>query len=240
MKFEKIVSVIFMSAVICIFAGFFGLMFNIVNPNSLSLLPKKELKKIETVKPIPHETKKQGQIASERTLPAKKPENKNTAPVQQAQHPVAEVKEIKKSATPEVKPPAVEEKKVVTQEAAVVDDKKIDLEKAKKYFDSGKAVFVDARPEYVYIERHIKGAVSLSASRFNVQYDVIKDKLNKDDFYVIYCSSLTCHLSDMVAANLKERGFNNVKVFAAGWDEWNNAGYPIEGMKVKKGEVTGE
>ncbi|OGF49089.1 MAG: hypothetical protein A2231_04615 [Candidatus Firestonebacteria bacterium RIFOXYA2_FULL_40_8] len=370
MKLEKIISVIFMSVVISGFACFFGLLFNIINPNSISLIPKKEIKKVEAVKPSVTEIEKQPKtvpvkpvvskkpavievIAVEEKLidlaktkkyfdagkavfvdarpefvyverhikgavslsasrfnyqyerikdklnkdglyiiycsdtnchlsdlvaehlkergfknikifsagwnewnnsgypvegvkvktaitPVEPPEPKVSTPAQQIKSPAVEPKEIKKPVTSEVKIPVIVEKKPVTQEAPMPRDNTINLEQTKKYFDSGKVVFVDARPEYVYVERHIKGAVSLSASRFNLQYENMKDKLKKDDLYIVYCSSLTCHLSGYVAGYLEERGFKNVKVFAAGWDEWYGAGYPIEGLKVKKGEASGE
>ena len=169
MKFEKILSVIIMSAAICCFAGFFGLVFNVINPKGLSVLSKMEIKKVEAVKPVTPEVKSTEKITPVKKIPVKKPEVKVTV------KPPVYV-EVKKPVTPEIKP--------VTQEAAV--DKKIKLDEAKKLFDSGKAVFVDARPEFVYVERHIKGAVSLSASRFPFQYEQVKDKFKKDDLYVVY------------------------------------------------------
>ena len=223
MKLEKILSVIFMSVFICCFAGFFGLVFNIFNPKGLSIMEKMEIKKVEAVKPVTPEVKSTEKITPVKKIPVKNPEIKVTV------KPPVYV-EVKKTVTPEIKP--------VTQEAAV--DKKIRLDEAKRLFDSGKAVFVDARPEFVYVERHIKGAVSLSASRFEYQYEQIKDTLKKDVLYIVYCGSVTCHLSDFSAEKLIEKGFKNVKVFSDGWDEWHNAGYPIAGLRVKKEAVPGE
>lgn len=110
----------------------------------------------------------------------------------------------------------------------------IDLKEVKRLFDEGKAIFLDARPEFKYIEGHIKGAFSLSASRFAVQYEQIKDKIKKDDILVVYCSSVTCRLSNTVANNLKEKGFTNLKVFTNGWNSWEEAGFPIEGNRVER------
>lgn len=110
----------------------------------------------------------------------------------------------------------------------------IDLKTAKELFDKGKAIFIDARPQYRYIEGHIKGAISLSASMFIKQYEEVKDKIFKDDILVIYCSGTPCNLSDKVAANLKEKGFLNLKIFSGGWDSWVKEKYPVEGIRVNQ------
>jgi rhodanese-related sulfurtransferase len=110
----------------------------------------------------------------------------------------------------------------------------IHLKEAKAYFDSGKAVFVDTRPEFKYIESHIKGSLCLSASRFEVNYMTIKEKIKKDDLIIAYCNNVNCHLSDIVAGNLKAKGYKNILIFRAGWSEWEEKGYPIEGINVKK------
>ncbi|MFH1823867.1 MAG: rhodanese-like domain-containing protein [Candidatus Firestonebacteria bacterium] len=104
----------------------------------------------------------------------------------------------------------------------------VDLKRAKELFDEGKVIFLDTRPEFKYIEEHIKGAFSLSASRFNLQYEQVKDKIKKDDVLITYCSSVTCHLNEMVANNLKEKGFTNLKIFTGGWNSWKGAGFPTE------------
>ncbi|MCL5037770.1 MAG: rhodanese-like domain-containing protein [Chloroflexi bacterium] len=110
----------------------------------------------------------------------------------------------------------------------------INLTRAKELFDRGEAVFIDARAEHTYLEKHIKGALSLSASRFSRQYKNVKDKITKDTLLIIYCSSTTCQSSDYVANNLKDCGYINLKIFTGGWTEWLNADYPTQGFKVDK------
>jgi len=221
MRFLRILGVIFMSLVICFIAGSFGLFYNIINPKGLALIPKKTVAaEAEKVRPV---------------LPVKKPEVKiKIVPLAVPKPAVTESRKITNK-KPEivVLPPSAIEKPPVTKEAVTAAANRLNLEQAKLLFDSGKAVFVDARPEYTYIERHIQGAVSLSASRFTFQFEQKKDKLKKEDLYVVYCSSVTCHLSEIVAGYLDENGFKNVRIFTGGWDEWFTAGFPIEGLKVK-------
>ena len=126
--------------------------------------------------------------------------------------------------------------KTVTEEIKIIPAgfTLIDLEKAKRLFDEGSAKFLDARPEYKWLEAHIKGSYSLSASRFEKQYEDVKTKISPDDVLVIYCSNLTCKLSEHVAEYLEAKGFKKLYVFEGGWSEWEKAGYPIEGLKVQK------
>ena len=64
------------------------------------------------------------------------------------------------------------------------DAPRISLADAKKDFDDGTAIFLDARTEDSYKEEHVKGAV-------NVNYENWEKKLKslpKDKTIVVYCS----------------------------------------------------
>ncbi len=110
---------------------------------------------------------------------------------------------------------------------------KIDLSRTKALFDSGKAKFIDARPEFKFIEKRIRGAISLSASRYLIQFPVVKEKISRDDILVVYCNNPECKLSDNVANNLTADGYKNIFVFEAGWQAWVDAGYPVDGLEAK-------
>lgn len=108
----------------------------------------------------------------------------------------------------------------------------ITLRQAKAYFDKGDGFFVDARSRHSYYELHIPGAVSLSASKFDSQYDEFEEAIAKDALLIIYCQSITCRYSDIVANKLNGLGYRNIKIFAGGWTEWVQARYPVQGFKV--------
>ena len=69
--------------------------------------------------------------------------------------------------------------------AAVSDDvPRILLADAKKDYDDGTAVIIDARAEDVYKEEHIKGAI-------NITSETLKGKIKelpKDKTLIVYCS----------------------------------------------------
>ena len=99
---------------------------------------------------------------------------------------------------------------------------------AKEIYESGKAVFVDARAKEVYEDGRIKGAVSLP---INLYDDLIDDFMQKYPFttlVVTYCSGRECDDSHKLAQDLLEEGYTEVKVFIDGYPGWVEQGYPIE------------
>ena len=105
----------------------------------------------------------------------------------------------------------------------------LDLSAAKALFDSHSAYFVDARSESAYYISHIKGAHSLSYSRFDEQFPDFRQKINIESLIVVYCIGANCNKARNVAEKLKKNGYRNVRVFSGGLIEWSHAGFPMEG-----------
>ncbi len=105
----------------------------------------------------------------------------------------------------------------------------LDLAATKAIFDSHSACFVDARSEYSYYTSHIKGARSLSDSRFDEQFPDFRQKNSIETLIVVYCIGPSCGKARDVAEKLKKKGYRNVKVFSGGLIEWSRAGFPMEG-----------
>ncbi|HRU38502.1 MAG TPA: rhodanese-like domain-containing protein [Candidatus Goldiibacteriota bacterium] len=102
----------------------------------------------------------------------------------------------------------------------------IDIEEAKYLFDSGKAVFVDARGLSEYRESHIRGAVSIPTSATPEEIAALKSKLN-NKVLVTYCHGVGCHLSDKVAYKLYDEGYRKIAIFFSGWPKWQEHKYPV-------------
>ncbi len=107
------------------------------------------------------------------------------------------------------------------------DIPKIHLEEAKVLYESGKALFIDARGITEYNQSHIPGSISImvgeAASKIPQLTDVLKDKV-----LVPYCHGVGCHLSDKVAYALYDAGYRKIAIYFGGWPEWTNAKMPIE------------
>jgi len=54
-------------------------------------------------------------------------------------------------------------------------------------------------------------------------------KLSPSDEVVVYSSTAYCHASFTAYAILRRLGFKNVYRYAGGLEDWQKAGYPLEG-----------
>ena len=103
-----------------------------------------------------------------------------------------------------------------------------DVTRAKKIFDTGHVLFVDARTRDNYDDGHIPGAVSLPVRQFDELIDTFMDEHAIEQPIVIYCSGRTCEDSHNLAQLLMDFGYVDVKVFIDGFPGWQAEGYPIE------------
>ena len=100
------------------------------------------------------------------------------------------------------------------------------MERVRIIMETGTAIIIDARGEGEFAEGHLPGALNIPTDNF---YDYDVDGLVPIDASVIvYCRSVTCDLSDRLAQELRLMGYQNVVVYRGGWDEWSEAGFPLE------------
>jgi rhodanese-related sulfurtransferase len=116
-----------------------------------------------------------------------------------------------------------------TGSVAKAESGELDIAAAKAIFDRNTACFVDARSEYVYYKSHIKGAISLSDSRFDEQFPDFRQKKAIETPIVVYCTEPSCGKARRVAKKLIKNGYKNVRVYSGGIIEWAHAGFPMEG-----------
>ena len=103
----------------------------------------------------------------------------------------------------------------------------ISKEELKEKIDRGdefKLVFVLG--EWHYRAKHIPGSLHIDTPEKGIQY------LNKDDVIVVYCSNPTCAASQYAYKLLEENGYQHISRYAGGIQEWEEAGYPLEGEMV--------
>ena len=82
---------------------------------------------------------------------------------------------------------------------------------------------VMAMGEWAYHAIHIPGSINFATSRQALQ------SLNKEDEIVVYCSDEDCIASRALGQLLERHGYTHVLHFAGGLQEWEQAGYPLEG-----------
>jgi 3-mercaptopyruvate sulfurtransferase SseA len=87
---------------------------------------------------------------------------------------------------------------------------------------------VMALGEWAYQAKHIPGSLHFATMR-----DALH-ALGKEDEIVVYCSDASCIASAALGQLLERNGYPHVLHFAGGLQEWEQAGYPLEGEWVKE------
>ncbi len=115
---------------------------------------------------------------------------------------------------------------------------KVNVENAKKKFDEGETIFVDARPSNFYDKSHIKGAINLPLPSFAINYMYMASE-DPEKAIVVYGRSIGAQYDEEVARQLELFGHDNVEILKGKnqflplrWfalDTWKGRGYPVEG-----------
>ena len=104
----------------------------------------------------------------------------------------------------------------------------IDAGRAKLRLESGEAFLVDARPEFLYRQRHIKGAVNMPLSVFDFVYLMKFSHLDPEKELIVYGRNISRQYDQEVALQLTARGHGQVKILSGGLPSWQERGFPVE------------
>lgn len=102
------------------------------------------------------------------------------------------------------------------------------VKEAKQIFDTGAAVFIDARSRQRFEAGHIPDAVSLPVGQFDELIETVLNRYPLDQPIVTYCSGRTCEDSHRLSQFLLEFGYSDVRIFIDGFPGWQAAGYAVE------------
>ncbi len=103
----------------------------------------------------------------------------------------------------------------------------ITLADAKPMYDSGEALFVDARHELDYKEAHITGAKLLYYDEVEKHYPSAVGDIPKDKPIVVYCYDPECESAISAGDALVARGHTRVYILIDCLPGWEFAGYPV-------------
>lgn len=90
-------------------------------------------------------------------------------------------------------------------------------------------VFIDARDQWEYSKKRIMNAINIPEYSFDNESTLLKN-LNKNGYYIIYCSSEDCNLSTMLALKMKKIGFKKLFILKGGIETWISKNFPTEGV----------
>ncbi len=102
----------------------------------------------------------------------------------------------------------------------------VDPVAAKQLFDRG-VRFVDVRPESIWKNGHVPGAVDLPLKTKAFNEAALSRLVAKDQEVAIYCMGPRCLLSSKACVKAVGWGFRKVYYFREGYPGWKAAGYPI-------------
>jgi rhodanese-related sulfurtransferase len=107
--------------------------------------------------------------------------------------------------------------------------KLISRDELRAKLDRGEEVkLVMALGPWAFRAKHIPGSI-----HFDSPEDAF-EALSRDDEIVVYCSNPNCVASIAAYHQLKNRGYQNVRRYAGGLEDWEAAGFPLEGEMVER------
>jgi rhodanese-related sulfurtransferase len=121
------------------------------------------------------------------------------------------------------------EKEVVARHLEGLEE--ISVEEAWRAYQSGQALFLDARDPGSFSMGHLPGALNVSPAEAEGASEEILVLVQAGMIPIAYCDGVDCPLSSELARGLGERGIEGVKVLVNGWSRWRERGYPVESAK---------
>jgi rhodanese-related sulfurtransferase len=90
----------------------------------------------------------------------------------------------------------------------------------------GSLTVVDALPQRAYRRRHLPGALNLTEEEVaDRAAEVLPDRAAP---IVVYSTDDECTRAPDLAARLEELGYTDVRLYAAGIEDWADAGLPLD------------
>lgn len=103
----------------------------------------------------------------------------------------------------------------------------VGLDEAVQACDGCTVGFVDARGAAAYAAGHIPGAFHLPPVG-HVDARATLEALRRHETVIVYGEGSACNLANGVADRLASEGFENVKILAGSWRDWQARGGPAE------------
>jgi rhodanese-related sulfurtransferase len=83
-------------------------------------------------------------------------------------------------------------------------------------------VIVDSRPPRLYDPGHIPTAINIPDTQFDRHVHLLPE--DRSTLLLLYCNGVKCPLSHDSARRAEALGYTNIKVYAAGFPDWEKAG----------------
>lgn len=94
--------------------------------------------------------------------------------------------------------------------------------------ESGEAVILDARSEEKYRNGRIPHAINFPSHLAHENQGWLFENVDVSRFVIVYCGGSECEESREVFDLLKAAGYENVRLYFGGWQDWTAHGMPEE------------
>jgi rhodanese-related sulfurtransferase len=105
---------------------------------------------------------------------------------------------------------------------------------------AGKAVFLDAREESLYMMGHLPGAIHVPREMLDQNLERIKQAGKGNKILIAYCDGQGCRKAEELLRALQMCGIKASGLFADGWQGWMEKGLPIDEGAGRGSESTSE
>ncbi len=107
----------------------------------------------------------------------------------------------------------------------------ISREALKRKLDDGEDLrLVCTLDERAFRAVHIPGSIHVDGP------EKAENMLDPDDEIIVYCTNVNCAASILAYSLLTHNGFQNVKRYAGGLEDWEAAGYPLAGEMAPRAD----
>ena len=105
----------------------------------------------------------------------------------------------------------------------------ISREELKALLDSGEDfTLVNCLEGWMFRAKRIPGSLHFESFKPTLH------SLDPETVIVVYCSNPGCTASELAYQYLIDRGFRKTRRYAGGVADWEDAGYPLEGDRVRR------
>jgi rhodanese-related sulfurtransferase len=88
-----------------------------------------------------------------------------------------------------------------------------------------KSILIEALPPEHFRKAHLPGAINIPVDQIRSQAPQLIP--NKDIEVIVYCASPTCHASRQAADELTAMGYDKVRHYSGGKEDWMQAALPV-------------
>ena len=94
-------------------------------------------------------------------------------------------------------------------------------------------MLIDAMPANFFEQEHIKGAINIPLSLFDIMYEMDMSGIGKDVEIIVYGRTISHHYDKELAMRLILLGHKNTTILEGGLSRWKKSDFPLESGGAK-------